>query len=69
MAKRLQVILSNQRYREIQLEARSRHMSISECVREKLMLACRGERKAEIARKLAALRAAVEYRFPMDSRR
>ena len=41
MAKRLQVILKDPEYREIQRVARSRHMSIAEWVRQALDLARR----------------------------
>jgi len=59
MAKRLQVILRDPDYREIQRMARSRHMSIAEWVRQALDLARRRERDA--AKKLAAVRAAVRH--------
>jgi len=41
MAKRLQVILKDPEYREIQRVARSRHMSIAEWIRQALDLARR----------------------------
>ena len=43
MAKRLQVILKDPEYREIQRVARSRHMSIAQWVRQALDLARRRE--------------------------
>jgi hypothetical protein len=43
LAKRLQVIMKDQEYREIQRAARSRHMSIAEWVRQALDLARRRE--------------------------
>jgi hypothetical protein len=39
MAKRLQVILQDSEYREIQRAARSRHMSLAEWVRQALQSA------------------------------
>jgi hypothetical protein len=64
MAKRLQVILRDPEYREIQRVARSRHMSIAEWVRQALALARRHEPSSDVGRKLAAVRAAVRHDFP-----
>ena len=47
MAKRLQVILKDPEYREIQRIARSRHMSIAEWVRRALELARQREPAGE----------------------
>ncbi|HKN24569.1 MAG TPA: hypothetical protein VJX72_06960 [Candidatus Acidoferrum sp.] len=66
MAKRLQVILQDPEYREIQRVARSRHMSIAEWVRQALSLACRREPVGTIDRKLDAIRAAARYEFPVS---
>jgi hypothetical protein len=64
MAKRLQVILQDPDYREIQRVARSRHMSIAEWVRQALDLARRREPVQDTAKKLAAVRAAVQHNGP-----
>jgi hypothetical protein len=64
MAKRLQVILQDPEYREIQRAARSRQMSIAEWVRQALALARRREPLGEVEKKLAAIRAAVKYESP-----
>ena len=64
MAKRLQVILRDPEYREIQRAARSRHMSIAEWVRQALALAQRREPSSDVGKKLAAVRAAVRHDFP-----
>lgn len=64
MAKRLQVILHDLEYREIQRVARSRHMTIAEWVRQALALACRREPSSDAGKKLAAVRAAVRHEFP-----
>jgi hypothetical protein len=64
MAKRLQVILQDPEYREIQRIARSRQMSIAEWVRQALQAARRGEPTKSFDKKLAAIRAAVKYEFP-----
>ncbi|HEV2381836.1 MAG TPA: antitoxin [Terriglobia bacterium] len=64
MAKRLQVILKDPEYREIQRMARSRHMSLAEWVRQALNLARRREPLGDVAKKLAAIRAATEHNGP-----
>lgn len=64
MAKRLQVILQDSEYREIQRIARSRRMSIAEWVRQALQAAKREEPMGEVSKKLEALRAAAKFEFP-----
>ena len=64
MAKRLQVILQDPEYREIQRAARSRQMSIAEWVRQALALARRREPLGDVEKKLAAIRAAAKHEFP-----
>lgn len=64
MAKRLQVILQDPDYREIQRAARSRRMSLAQWVREALTQARRKESTGDVEKKLAALRAAAKYEFP-----
>lgn len=64
MAKRLQVILQDPEYREIQRAARSRQMSLAEWVRQALALARRREPLGNVEKKLAAIRAAAKYEFP-----
>lgn len=64
MAKRLQVILQDPEYREIQRAARSRQMSIAEWVRQALTLARRREPLGDVEKKLAAIRTAVKYESP-----
>lgn len=61
MAKRLQVILQDPDYREIQRAARSRHMTIAEWVRQALALARRREPLGDVEKKLAAIRAAAAH--------
>ena len=51
-------------YREIQRMARSRHLSIAEWVRQALDRARRREPSGEVAKKLAAIRAAARNNFP-----
>jgi hypothetical protein len=64
MAKRLQVILKDPEYREIQRVARSRHMSIAQWVRHALDLARRREPVGEVGKKLEVIRAAARHDYP-----
>jgi len=64
MAKRLQVIIRDLEYREIQRMARSRHMSIAEWVRQALDLARRREPITDVGKKLEIIRAAVRHDYP-----
>ena len=58
------MILQDPEYREIQRAARSRRMSIAAWVRQALEIARRREPKADVGKKLAAIRAAARYDFP-----
>jgi hypothetical protein len=64
MAKRLQVILKDPEYREIQRVARSRHMSLAEWVRQALEAARREEPAGSLTRKLETIRTAVQHEYP-----
>jgi hypothetical protein len=64
MPKRLQVILQDPEYREIQRVARSRRMSIAEWVRQALAVARRQEPLGNLSQKLEAIRAASRHSFP-----
>lgn len=64
MAKRLQVILQDPEYREIQRVARSRHMSLAEWVRQALERARRQEPLATVEKKLEAIRSAARHESP-----
>jgi hypothetical protein len=64
VAKRLQVILKDPDYREIQRAARSRHVSIAEWVRQALVLARRREPIGEVGIKLDVIRAAARFDYP-----
>jgi hypothetical protein len=64
MAKRLQVILKDPEYREIQRMARSRRMSIAEWVRQALESARRQEPTGSIGKKLDSIRIAAQHEFP-----
>jgi hypothetical protein len=64
MAKRLQVILKDPEYREIQRIARSRHMSLAEWVRQALQFACRREPVGDMGKKLDVIRAGARHEYP-----
>jgi len=64
MSKRLQVILKDPEYREIQRVARSRHMSLAEWVRQALDSARRQEPLGSLSKKLEVIRRAVEHDYP-----
>jgi hypothetical protein len=64
MPKRLQVILKDTEYREVQRSARSRDMSIAEWVRQALVQARRRQPIGDVERKLEAIRAAAQYESP-----
>jgi len=65
MAKRLQVILQDSDYREVQRAARSRHMSIAEWVRQALEIARRREPIGAVSKKLEVIRAAARHDYPV----
>lgn len=64
MTKRLQVILEDPDYREIQRAARSRHMSLAEWVRQALERARRHEPLGTVEKKLEAIRTAARHESP-----
>jgi predicted ATPase len=64
MAKRLQVILPDPDYKEIQRVARSRHMSLAEWVRQALESARRQEPLSSAGKKLDSVRIAAQHEFP-----
>ena len=64
MSKRLQVILQDPEYKEIQRAAHSRHMSIADWVRRALEAARREEPLGNMSRKLEAVRRAAQHQHP-----
>jgi hypothetical protein len=64
MAKRLQVIVQDPEYRDIQRAARLRRVSIAEWVRQALVQARRSEPSREVAAKLEIIRAAARMDLP-----
>lgn len=63
MSKRLQVLLDESEWREIQRAARARRVTIAEWVRQALRLARRQEPSGDLDRKLAAVRAGARHAF------
>jgi hypothetical protein len=64
MAKRLQVILQDPEYREIQHLAKSRRLSVAEWVRQSLTAALRCEPPGAVGNKLDIVRAAARHSYP-----
>ena len=64
MSKRLQVLLKDPEYLEIQQAARSRDMSVAEWVRQALSLVRRSEPSGSLGKKLDAIRAAARHGYP-----
>ena len=64
MSKRLQVILDDAEYRDLQRAARRRGMTLSHWVRDAMRAARRLEPSTDAARKLAAVREAARYAYP-----
>jgi hypothetical protein len=64
MSKRLQVILQDPEYREIQRIAKARRMSIAEWVRQALAAARRYEPLGDAGKKLDVIREAARQEFP-----
>jgi hypothetical protein len=64
VAKRLQVILQDPEYREIQRIARARHMTIAEWVRQALAAARRYEPLGDAGKKLDVIREAARHEYP-----
>ena len=64
MSKRLQVLIEDSEYREIQRIARSRRVTVAEWVRTALRLARHRETSGDPGRKLDAVRTAARHSFP-----
>jgi hypothetical protein len=65
MSKRLQVVLGEEEYGEIQRLARRHRMTVSEWVRQTLRRARRAEPAVDAGRKLDVVRAAAGHEFPV----
>jgi hypothetical protein len=64
MSKRLQVLLEESEFRQIQRIARGRHMTVAEWVRQALRAASRQEPLGDAGKKLEVVRAAARHAFP-----
>ena len=64
MTKRLQVLLPDSEYHEIQKIAGLRRLSVAQWVRQALLAAKREEPLGDVNKKLDALRAAAKFEFP-----
>lgn len=64
MSKRLQVLLDESEWREVQRAARAGRLTIAEWVRRALRLARRQEPSGDLHRKLDAVRAGALHAFP-----
>lgn len=64
MSKRLQVLLDESEWREIQRAARARRVTIADWVRQALRAARRLEPRGDLDRKLVAVRRAARHFFP-----
>ena len=64
MTKRLQVLLEEPEWREIQRAARVQRLTIAEWVRQALRAARRRQPTGDLDRKLGAVRAASQHSFP-----
>ena len=66
MSTRLQVVLEDSELREIQEVARGQRMTVSEWVRQTLRSARDGAPRADVQKKLEALRAASKHALPVS---
>jgi hypothetical protein len=64
MTKRLQVLVEDPEWREIQRAARSRRLTIAEWVRQALRAARKQQPTGDLDRKLSVVRGAVRHGFP-----
>ena len=64
MTKRLQVLLEDPEWREIQRAARLRRLTIAEWVRQALRSARKQQPTGDLDRKLGAVRSAARHAFP-----
>lgn len=64
MAKRLQVLLDEREWRELQKAAKADHMTVAEWVRQAIRAQRAVTSVVDIDERLAAIRSAAEYHFP-----
>ena len=65
MSKRLQVVVSEEQYRELRAVARHSGQTMAEWVRALLRTACRRAPRGDRDRKLASIRAASKHAYPV----
>ena len=65
MSKRLQVLLSESEWRELQRASRSQGTTVADWVRKALRAARRVESHGDAGRKLDAIRAAARHEYPV----
>lgn len=63
MSKRLQVVLEDAEYRELERQARKRGETVSQLVRDALRAARRQEPSRDAAKKLSAVREAARHEY------
>jgi hypothetical protein len=64
MSKRLQVVVDDAEYRDLQKAARRRGLTVSQWVREAIRSLRRLEPSTDAARKLSAVREGVRHSYP-----
>jgi hypothetical protein len=64
MSQRLEVLVDEAEFREVQAAARRQGMPVSDWVRRVLREACRPGPRCDIDRKLRVIRSAVRHDFP-----
>ena len=64
MSKRLQVLIDDPEWREIQKTARAHRMTVAEWVRQALRAARREAPSADADRRIAVIRAAARHGYP-----
>ncbi|HEV8238480.1 MAG TPA: CopG family transcriptional regulator [Thermoanaerobaculia bacterium] len=64
MSKRLQVLLDEEDFAEVQRAARERRVSVADWVRDAIRLAKREQPSSSPERKIAAIRAAAQHQGP-----
>ena len=65
MSKRLQVVVADADFERYRSQAQAQGVNISEWVRQALRVAERERSSGDVEAKLAAIRKAASYRFPM----
>jgi hypothetical protein len=64
MSRRLQVLLDDKEFADIQQSARRSRMTVAEWVRQALRAVRRSEPQGDVKKKLEVVRAAVRHEFP-----